>query len=115
MPRKPLPRESNRRDFGRMPAIMGVPEAAWWLGVSESTMRRYITEEGLPAMQVSSGPRKVYKLDKETLLAWKDRIMVNKPLPEPAQAAPPVQVIELSAETKQLFERLITALERMNT
>lgn len=104
----------NTLNFDKLPQTMTLAQGALVLGVSETTVRRYIQEEGLPAFTVQAGPRSLYKLDKTQLLAWRESRTVNRPA-APAQAEPPVQVFDLSAETKQLFERLIIALERMKT
>ncbi len=60
---------------------LNIKEAAELLDISEKTLRRWL-QSGDPALLVPhrrSGPRGIYKLDKDDVIKWKEDQKVSAP------------------------------------
>lgn len=59
-------------------ATMNIKEAAEYVGVSVSTIRRWIKDYGFPALKLSIGGRVLFK--KELIDEWLDEKMKYEPI-----------------------------------
>lgn len=95
----------NTLDLAKLPDTLTVAQGAFILNISEATLRGRIESGEIPAVLMSNGARKRYKLKKQDVIAWQESRKVNcqtvaeKPLAEPER------------DLCDVLERIAAALE----